>query len=112
MPRPTFFRFTQFWMLVGAMAICTASVSAQGVGGAPMTCSLSIPTTPTVRAEGSTERVGDIVLTCSGGSAPSTGSAIPQIDITVFLNTAITSRVVGSGAQGNFSEAMLLVDEP
>jgi hypothetical protein len=37
------------------------------------------------------------------------GLAIPQANITVFLNTAVTSRILGGQNQ---SEALLLIDEP
>jgi hypothetical protein len=57
-----------------------------------------------VRAEGYTELVGDVVLVCTGGNP---GQALTA-NFQLFLNTNITSRLVGSG----FSEALLMVDEP
>ena len=61
------------------------------------------------RAEGQAELVGDYVLQCTGGTATNAGQPIPQVTITLQLNTSITSRIVGSG---NVSEALLLIDEP
>jgi hypothetical protein len=60
-----------------------------------------------VRAEGITELVGDIVLNCTGGTA--TVGTVPGVNVTVFLNTNITSRLLDTN---NLSEAMLMIDEP
>jgi hypothetical protein len=51
--------------------------------------------------------IGDIIITCTGGSAISPGSVIPTANITVSLGTNVTSRLLG-----NLSEATLLIDEP
>ena len=40
------------------------------------------------------------------------GGIIPQANITVFLNTQVTSRLLGNGSVTNASEAVLLIDEP
>jgi hypothetical protein len=69
---------------------------------------------PSVRAEGFTELIGDIVLTCSGGTPVPTGSQIPAADIaTITVNLGsipVTSRILNSTTFG--SEATLLLDEP
>jgi len=59
-----------------------------------------------------TELIGDIVLTCTGGSASPVGSAIPTANITVSLGTQVTSRLLGAFSTTNSSEALLLIDEP
>src|SRR5438045_9709703 len=64
---------------------------------------------PTVRSEGLTELVGDIVLNCQGGTPTPVGFFIPQANITIFLNTQVTSRLLNSSNQ---SEAILSIDEP
>jgi hypothetical protein len=56
-----------------------------------------------------TELVGDIVLNCNGGTPTPLGIQIPQANITIFLNTQVTSRLYTSSNQ---SEALLTVDEP
>ena len=57
---------------------------------------------PLVRGEGITERLGDIVLQCSGGSPNSTISG----NLSVFLSVPITNRVDASG----YSDLQLSVD--
>ena len=49
---------------------------------------------PAVRAEGITETLGDILLTCSGG-AP--GSVI-TLNLSIFLNVSITNRISATNA--------------
>jgi hypothetical protein len=71
------------------------------------TCNVTAGVPPLVRSEGITELVGDIVLNCTGG-IPTTGT-VPGVNVTVFLNTNITSRLLDSN---NLSEAMLMIDEP
>jgi uncharacterized repeat protein (TIGR01451 family) len=78
--------------------------------GPPLTCQVNTAVTPTLRAEGLTDRIGDIVMVCSGGTPTAAGSPLPQYNITVTLNTSVTSRILDptTGA----SEALLTVDEP
>jgi len=56
----------------------------------------------TVHSEGLAERVGDVVLTCSGGTPGATISG----NLTVFLNAAITNKL----AANNTVDAQLSVD--
>jgi uncharacterized protein (TIGR03437 family) len=55
-----------------------------------------------------TELIGDIVIRCTGGTPTPAGQIIPTADFKVSLNTTVTSRLLDS----NFSEAMLLIDNP
>jgi len=93
--------------------LAAAQTSGTG-GGAVMTCSTVAQVTPTIRSEGITELVGDIVITCAGGTAVPTGTAIPAGNIVVSLTAPVTSRLgsAATGAEGTPSEAILLVDEP
>jgi len=110
------------WIIASAgLALFAGLASAQvGVGtgvasGQTFTCGVTNgAVTPTLRAEGYTELTGDIVLICSGGSAPASGTAtpIPTANFTVFLNTTVTSRLLPTTAAPTASEALLLVDEP
>jgi hypothetical protein len=80
-------------------------------------CTASAAVPPLLRAEGLTELTGDIVLNCTGGTAPAGGTVIGSVpnaglaNVTVFLgNTTVTSKIVDTNT--NASEALLLVDEP
>ena len=80
---------------------------------AQVTCAASSAVPRLARTAGNTELVGDIVLSCTGGSPTTVGLLVPQINLTVFLNTNSTSLVTEHNPAGlDFSEALLLVDEP
>ena len=38
--------------------------------------------------------MGDLVLNCTGGNATDLGVAVPAVNITVTLNTEVTSRLL------------------
>jgi hypothetical protein len=70
---------------------------------------VSVP--PTLRSEGLTELIGDIVIQCTGGTLAQNGvpgSQVPTANFTVSLGTNVTSKLLS----GNTSEALLFVDEP
>jgi hypothetical protein len=94
-------------MLLAALAVPAAAQVA------PLTCQASGGIPPTVAAEGYTELTGDFLVSCTGGTPTGTGLTVPQVNITLFLNTNLTSQELApiSGG-GYFSEALLLVDEP
>lgn len=111
------------WILALPVIALSAGMASAQVGGGgglgnsagtQFSCStVNAAVTPTLRAEGYTELAGDIVIACTGGSAPALGSAIPTANFTIFLNTAVTSRLLpASGQPAGTSEALLLVDEP
>lgn len=83
--------------------------------GPPMTCEAQAASTPSIRAEGISELVGDIVVVCTGGTPIASDRPLPQINIQIFSQPSIniTSRVLTSG--GNlieFTEGLLFIDEP
>jgi hypothetical protein len=88
-------------------ALGTPANAQQGVG-APFVCVANAGDPHIVRVEGITELTGDIVLQCSGGIPTPAGQRIPQANVTLTLNTNITSRLLGGG----FIDALLLIDEP
>jgi hypothetical protein len=101
------------WITALAVLALFAGLAAAQTGGSGQTqlqCGTNVSVTPTLRAEGYTEQTGDITLTCTGGSAIAPGSIIPTVNITIFLNTAVTSRLFSSSSKT--SEALLLIDEP
>jgi hypothetical protein len=97
------------WVTALAILVVFAGLaSAQGA----LQCQTNISVTPTLRSEGYTEQTGDITLVCTGGVLQAAGSNIPQVNITLFYNTAVTSRLLPVSGSSNQSEALLLLDEP
>jgi hypothetical protein len=112
--------FRKWIMALAGVALFTGLASAQvgtqsgGATGA-FTCSTTNGSvTPTLRAEGYTEQVGDIVIICTGGTPPAIGSTIPTANFTVFLSQPVTSRLINNSTPNpsNTSEALLMIDEP
>ncbi len=102
-----------FWSkfnFLPAAALLTAGFGASA--SAQVTCTASAGTTPVIRAEGNTEPLGDLILICTGGTPTAAGSVVPAINMTVVINTNLTSKITSSSGATNFSEALLLVDEP
>jgi hypothetical protein len=87
-----------------------AALALPAVAQVNCTASASVP--PIVRTEGYTEPVGDLVLTCTGGIPTPPGNAVPQVNFALFLNTNISSHVTQNAPTIDFSEALVLVDEP
>jgi hypothetical protein len=95
--------------------LASAQVLGDGSSTAAFTCStVNGSVTPNLRAEGYTEQTGDIVLICQGGSPPATnnGVPLPTANFTIFMNTAVTSRLLPTTNLANASEALLMIDEP
>ena len=112
--------FRRFILAMSVLALFVGLASAQVVvgpvgpaGGGALQCTASVAVPPQLRAEGMTELIGDIVLTCTGGTSTVTPpNIIPTANITVSLGTNVTSRLLGSSSTSNVSEALLLIDEP
>jgi len=113
--------FRRWILALTVLALCVTGGFAQ-VGtptgttptalGVPFSCTATnSAVVPTIRQEGLTEMVGDIVINCIGGNNFAIGAAIPTATITVYVGgvTTVTSRLLGSGG---VSEAVLLIDEP
>ncbi len=96
--------------VVALLAGLTVPASAQ-VTSTPV-CSSQVATNNLARAEGYTEQVGDLVVTCTGGIPTYPGEPVPQADITVTLSQNVTSRITASNSSGVFLEALLIIDEP
>jgi len=73
------------------------------------TCVGNLGGPATVRGEGVTELMGDIVIQCTGGTPTAVGAPVPQFNISILLSVNVTSRLFGVA---NLSEALLTIDEP
>jgi hypothetical protein len=95
---------------VALVACFTGSASAQSLN-----CITATSNYETVRMEGWTELVGDIVLACTNTNIAYTGSApgtpIQPADIAVQLPTNVTSKILNPGASQQVSEATLMIDD-
>lgn len=94
--------------LVAAFCLVSATARAQS---APMQCFVnSLPTV--ARAAGHAELVGDLVITCAGGTPTAAGATTPTVNVSVTLSTPITSRLHGAAPTGTWTEALLFLDDP
>jgi len=90
-----------------------SAVIASAQPNVPFQCFANGGVSTPARSEGITELVGDLVLNCIGGVPTAPGVSIPQVNIQVFLNTSLTSRLLTTSSSGpQYSEALLLLDEP
>jgi len=99
--------FRRCFIALAALALLFGAVST--VSAQPFTCQSTAPAVQ-MRAEGLTEKGGDFVLTCTGGTPIDPGAPAPTVNIQVFLNTNVTSRIL-TAATGA-TDALLLIDEP
>ena len=80
-----------------------------------ISCNAVIAVPTTLRVEGASDLLGDIVLECTGGSSSeyTIGSPLPVDTISVSLSSFnVTSRLLNNTVTPNISEALLLIDEP
>lgn len=87
------------------MAICVTIASAQV---SPLQCTANAGVPPAARTEGLAEEVGQVVIICTGGTPTAAGALVPTVNIQVYLNTNITSKIMSDP----WTEALLLIDEP
>lgn len=90
------------------LAVFTAVAGAQ-VTSNQVSCTASPASTPNIRAEGLTERAGDVLITCINGLQLSSGNVADRINISVTYNAPITNPV---DATGKISDILLTIDEP
>jgi len=109
--------FRRWLTVLAVIAVVAFSASAQiggttsGSANAALSCNATAGGTPELRPEGFTELAGDILITCTGGSLYTPGTAVPTTNIVVYMTPGvpITSRFLSSNGA---SEALMLVDEP
>ena len=100
-----FRRFLPALVLFALIAMVSVPASAQTA----FTCVNNAGVPPTVRAEGITELVGDIVLNCSGSTGVVPASGIIA-NVQIFLNTNVTSRLIPALGT-NILESLLILNE-
>jgi hypothetical protein len=92
------------------VGLASAQVGGGGSSSGPLQCAANVTSPPLLRAEGLTEEIGDIVISCTGGPNTVNGTPVSTANITVSLNAQnVTSRLLNGGV---VSEATLLIDEP
>jgi len=100
--------FRRWILALAALVLVFGLVAPASAQSTSFTCSSAASVTPDLRHEGLDELVGDVILTCSGGTPTPAETPIPQGNFQVNLSLPFTSRLLS----GNISEALLLVDNP
>jgi len=100
--------FRKWFLALAVVALIAIPASAQ-----PLSCFAQATGTPSIRADGITELVGDILIKCDGGTptaVTSPATYVPEVNIQIFTtnNINITSKIISSP----FSESLLFIDEP
>ncbi|QOY91034.1 InlB B-repeat-containing protein [Paludibaculum fermentans] len=90
----------------GVFLLC-GSVLPLAAQNGPLTCSASTSTTRPIRASEIAALVGEIEITCTGGTPTAAGNPVPTVDVQVYFNTDYTGRILGT-----FTETLLLIDRP
>ena len=103
------FRKWLFALALVALLLGVGTANAQNPVTSAFTCVANAGNPVIVRSEGLTELVGDLLLQCTGGNPTVAGQPIPASNVTLTLNTNITSRLL---ATSGFIDALLLIDEP
>jgi len=102
--------FRKSLLLIGLLVLVAGLASAQVPQ--PLSCTANAGVPPLARAEGLAEEVGQVVIECRGGVRAAQDTLLPTINVQIFLNTNLTSRIYSATSSVGGSEALLLVDEP
>jgi hypothetical protein len=97
------------------VALAAIPASAQIIiVGPSVSCIAQAAGTPSIRAEGVTELVGDVLIQCFGGTPTPANQNLPQVNIQVFTqpNINITSRILDNDSPDTMTEGLLFIDEP
>ena len=99
------------------LALATLALGAGSAFGqqqSPLQCTAQAAGTPTIRAEGVAELVGDVIVLCNGGTPTAATDNLRQVNFQIFTQPSIniTSRLLAGAGTGSFSEALLFIDEP
>lgn len=91
------------WNLIFLIALAATAAGQT----APLQCVANATTTPPIRHEEISTAVGEISITCLGGTPTPAGQPVPTHDILVYLNSDYTGRTTGL-----LTESLLLIDNP
>jgi hypothetical protein len=100
--------FRKWFPALALAVVAIGSAATASAQTAPLSCQANAGATPLVRSEGLAELVGDVVIICQGGTPTAVGQTVPQVNVQIFLNTNVTSRLVADP----LSEALILIDDP
>jgi len=92
-------------LLLGFAAACTPAF-------AGMVCTVQPPVSIKVRLGGLSELLPDLVVKCTGGTPTPAGQEVPLTGFGLTLNTTFSNRVLFSDTDFDWTESLLLVDEP
>ncbi|MEZ5401998.1 MAG: hypothetical protein R2729_20160 [Bryobacteraceae bacterium] len=103
--------FRKSFLALAVLALGAGSAFGQVI--TPLSCTAQAAGTPSIRAEGVAELVGDVLIICNGGTPNGPTEVLRQVNIQIFTQPSVnvTSRLLASG-NNDFTEAMLFVDEP
>jgi hypothetical protein len=73
----------------------------------PLTFNFNVQVARIIRADGLTELLDDLLLIGTGGLPTPAGQPVPQVNITIFINTNLTSPLLGKQ-----QDAVMLIDDP
>jgi len=112
--------FRNAFIALTVMALFVGLASAQIPIPVPtqlIPCTTAASSSPNVRAEGTTERPGDVVITCASTITTASGTVADRATITYNFGVPITSRADSTkttvgGSDYYASEILLLIDEP
>lgn len=98
------------WITALAVLALFAAIGSAQITSNQVTCTVSPASDPNVRAEGTTDRVGDVLITCINGLQLSSGNAADRITITVNYSAPITNVTEGPASLN--TDVVLTIDEP
>jgi hypothetical protein len=102
--------FRRWFLVFAALVLVLGSAVPASAQGPQVSCSVNTNVTPTLRAQGLTELVGDILLICQsvpGHPLIYPPNTLPTADISVSLGATLSTSSLGLGL-----DALLLIDDP
>jgi len=76
-------------------------------------CMVTLESPTTVRAEGVTEQLNDLVITCTGGQPTPSGLPVPTSNFQLLLNGNVSNPNITNRLDASpYVDAFLMIDEP